>query len=225
MLNLKRVVSGLVLVGASTLASATMVQLIGTNIIVEYDTSTLGLFGAPTLTGDSLSWSPTSFLALVNRTGPGVTVDNKTSTFAFTLTAKPGWMLNTATLVSEAGSFSKTGANSLVSVFGDLKVTPLPGTTVLTSLLGSAAFTPGAVGTWGASAPVISLAPGTTQALVSYRDQLVARVVGTGFASISKTSASIDVAVSPIPEPETYALMLAGIAVVGFISRRRRVRG
>jgi hypothetical protein len=30
--------------------------------------------------------------------------------------------------------------------------------------------------------------------------------------------------VSPIPEPETYALMLAGLAVVGVAARRRRVR-
>ena len=28
----------------------------------------------------------------------------------------------------------------------------------------------------------------------------------------------------PIPEPETYALMLAGLAAVGFISRRRKTR-
>ncbi len=28
---------------------------------------------------------------------------------------------------------------------------------------------------------------------------------------------------APIPEPETYALMLAGLAVVGFVARRRRV--
>jgi len=26
-----------------------------------------------------------------------------------------------------------------------------------------------------------------------------------------------------IPEPETYALMLAGLAIVGFVARRRRV--
>jgi hypothetical protein len=28
--------------------------------------------------------------------------------------------------------------------------------------------------------------------------------------------------VAPIPEPETYALMLAGLGVVGFMARRRK---
>lgn len=33
---------------------------------------------------------------------------------------------------------------------------------------------------------------------------------------------SVDFRVVPIPEPQTYALMLAGLAAVGFIARRRR---
>ena len=35
-------------------------------------------------------------------------------------------------------------------------------------------------------------------------------------------SGQITAAVSPIPEPETYALFMAGLAAVGFMSRRRR---
>jgi hypothetical protein len=31
-----------------------------------------------------------------------------------------------------------------------------------------------------------------------------------------------DVVVTPVPEPETYALMFAGLAAIGFIARRRR---
>ena len=29
--------------------------------------------------------------------------------------------------------------------------------------------------------------------------------------------------VTPVPEPETYSLMLAGLAAVGWLSRRRKV--
>lgn len=34
-------------------------------------------------------------------------------------------------------------------------------------------------------------------------------------------STSMNVQVGAVPEPETYALMLAGLGVVGFASRRR----
>jgi hypothetical protein len=30
---------------------------------------------------------------------------------------------------------------------------------------------------------------------------------------------------TPVPEPETYALLLAGLGIVGFVASRRRVQG
>ena len=33
---------------------------------------------------------------------------------------------------------------------------------------------------------------------------------------------TIELVTAPIPEPETYALMLAGLGVVGFMARRRK---
>ena len=51
---------------------------------------------------------------------------------------------------------------------------------------------------------------------------------GTTIASLSFTSGGTDAfeaanfSVTPIPEPETYALMLAGLAALGFVSKRRK---
>ena len=46
-------------------------------------------------------------------------------------------------------------------------------------------------------------------------------VFGTtsGFAAYSISSAAV---ATPVPEPETYAMLLAGLGIVGFVARRRR---
>lgn len=48
----------------------------------------------------------------------------------------------------------------------------------------------------------------------------------TGFSSLtfSTTGTAFEIAAVPsVPEPETYALLLAGLGAVGFVSRRRKV--
>lgn len=48
--------------------------------------------------------------------------------------------------------------------------------------------------------------------------------VGAGYASAAGEGSSFGITsvTSPIPEPETYAMLLAGLAVLGFATRRRR---
>lgn len=50
------------------------------------------------------------------------------------------------------------------------------------------------------------------------------QLVQTGFILRSWAVRDGDVAVSPIPEPETYAMLLAGLALLGFQARRRTTK-
>ena len=46
---------------------------------------------------------------------------------------------------------------------------------------------------------------------------------GDGNTSFFVSSLDVSTPVAPIPEPETYAFMIAGLGLVGFIARRRKV--
>ena len=49
---------------------------------------------------------------------------------------------------------------------------------------------------------------------------------GSGIpGQISPGTYSIAAVAAPIPEPETYAMMLAGLGAIGFMAARRRRRG
>jgi hypothetical protein len=44
----------------------------------------------------------------------------------------------------------------------------------------------------------------------------------TGFINTGGPSTGASQPVSPVPEPETYAMMLMGLSVIGFMARRKR---
>jgi len=211
---------------ASAGSMAMSVTLTGTNFDVTYDSAALGLFGSSvTLTGDQLSFFPTSFVA---KTGSGIDVTN--STVALMISAHSGYSL-TGFSLAEGGDyfhFSNSAAPmaSGVSASGQLRVTPLPGSTTTAAITPAGAFTANSFlnfGTtdWTATASVA--APmNTTLANVSIQNILAAYVVdGVGYSFIEKKDAFLTVGVTPVPEPETWAMMLAGLAAVGFLARRR----
>ncbi len=49
-----------------------------------------------------------------------------------------------------------------------------------------------------------------------------AKITSLVFSSTDNAFVSANFSITPIPEPETYALMMAGLGVMGFVARRRR---
>ena len=49
-----------------------------------------------------------------------------------------------------------------------------------------------------------------------------AKITSLAFSSTDNAFESANFSITPIPEPETYALMMAGLGVIGFVARRRR---
>ena len=68
-----------------------------------------------------------------------------------------------------------------------------------------------------------SIAFPSSIAFAGFTAPLTLTVLGSAFDSGSYSgSISFNTAVAAIPEPETYALMLAGLAGIGFAARRRK---
>ena len=205
---------------------AASVTLTGANFDVTYDDAALGLFGSSvTLTGNQLSFFPTSFAA---QSSSGIVVTN--STIALKVSAHDGYNLSSFGL-AEGGDyfyFSNSVAPMAagVSVSGQMRVTPLPGSTTSAPIVPAGVFTANSflnfsTTDWTATASV-NAPLNTKLANVSIQNILAAYVVdGVGYSFIEKKEAFLTVGVTPVPEAETWAMMLAGLAAVGFLARRR----
>lgn len=80
----------------------------------------------------------------------------------------------------------------------------------------------------GTADDVLVVGRGFSSVSTSNFDNLAAgsyhfKVFGLSNAALSAYALSATAVAQPVPEPETYALLAAGLGVIGFVARRRRI--
>ncbi len=210
--------------GGSALAATT--TLTGTTVSYSFDNAELGLFGTASLSGDQLVFTPTSFDAVSSNGLPGFTP----GTVYVTVAANSGYQLSSFNL-SEGGSYSLSGA-AAVGVTGEFGALDIEGTTanyIPATILASAPLA-GSTANWAAQAGVNLPATGwggvdgtVGSVKLTISNQLYATTELGGAASIAKAFVNISTVTTPVPEAQTYAMLLAGLGLVSFMARRSRM--
>lgn len=210
---------------ASANASAANVTLDGDKFTISYDTSAIGLFGTPSLIGSSLVFAPGGSPGFSAQSENGIKVTN--STFSFMIMADPGYKLSSFNLF-EGGDYMLIGNSSRVSVGGQLRVKPVnlaamtASVTPSVQLATQTTFETFATTNWDAHASISPATP-LSSAAVSIENLLGARarLVDDGYAFIEKKNVELSFVLTPVPEPESYAMLLAGLGLLGAVARRR----
>ena len=212
------------LLGGNALAATT--TLTGTYVSYTFNAADLGLFGTASLSGDALVFAPTNFTATSTNGIPVAAFQ----TLHITVSASSGYLLSAINL-AESGSYSLAGGAS-VFVTGNITALDIEGTANNQAIGNIAATAPltvsGTPTNWIANAGVVLPATGWggTDGIVNsiglkITNQLFATSLSGGAAQIRKNAVGVNVVTSPVPEANTYAMMLAGLGLVGFMARRR----
>ena len=224
-MKLKPTVIALSLLAAVSSVSAITVQNIGPATVTYDETTSLGFLSSWFSSGTTygFSWTLPNSAQVVSF---GPTVNTLVNLPSFTLTNNPGWNLS--------GAFNAFLGNPSFTEIGGA-TTNIFGTADISVNGGPAATTSGLVGftITTISGPFVG----------GYFSQTVSLPVG-GFTSLAQSNASLDFSASggtfstiisnpqnkieysftatPVPEPETAAMLLSGLATLGWLARRRR---
>jgi len=214
---------GQTLTGAALAATVT---LAGSTVDFSFDDTLLGLFGQPTVAGDSIYFTPINFTA-ESMNGDGF--DLTKQTINIKVVAHEDWDFSSLAL-TERGDYLRVGGAKL-AVSGQIRAfdSMNPLNEVTASILNDEKKfkrTHDFVSrNWSAGATADLTDMSTAGMInVTLENILVANSLNnTGLAFIEKKFASLEVITTPVPEPETYAMLLAGLGLVGYRVARRHV--
>lgn len=224
--RLKPLAAVFLLAIAAAQANAATVTLDGEHFTISYETEVLGLFGTPELIDSTLVFAPGGTPGFSAKTSDGIVFTN--ATFSFKIAADPGYKI-TGFNLHEAGDYFLVGSSSEVSLSGQLRVKPV-GTSALTAPIVTAAplttthtsFRSFPTTDWEAAASV-SPTTSLSTAKVSIENMFYSFASSSqrGYAFIEMKNVELGFVLTPIPEPASYAMLLAGLGMMGFVARRR----
>ncbi len=204
--------SALALLSGAVVAAGTT-TFAGDNVSYQFDAGDLGLFGSASVVGGKLVFTPAGF------TADGTSFFTS-ETINVTVSADPGYVLAGFSLL-ETGSYTGDSAYA-TGTFTAIDIEGTTGNQLPVSFNGV-----NASGTWTAGALITLPASGwggvdgvVTSVTLTLSNQLFA----ADESSILKDGVSISATALAVPEADTYAMLLAGLGLVGFMTRRRTGR-
>lgn len=228
-MKIKNVVAAVSLLAAG-LAQAAVVTVNAGAYSVTYDDATIG-FGAisnMTNSGSSVAFEWSLQAAVQAQSFQQGSI---TASFAipdFTITANPGWALSGA-LSSTLGNVTYfeagTSASTSLSAGATVSVNGGPGVLVPLAPLGKVSSGPNSG--WFAGAQTLPFGGFSSLSVTGGQLVLNATAGAGSFAAITgqpQNKLTFAFTANPVPEPETYALLLAGLGIVGLVARRRQQR-
>lgn len=204
-------------------AYAASVTLTGTNVDFTYDDSLTNLFGQPTVAGDTLFFTPVNF-DVSSSNGEGYNFNN--GTVNIQVTAHSGMTFDSVDVL-ERGDYLLLGAGSTADVSGQVRVfdTAMPLTDLTTGITAgplTMSGTPTNNWTANSSIDVSSWNTASTLNVTIQNLLLTSTTTPNSLAFVEKKFASLSLVTTPVPEAETYGMMLAGLGLIGFVVSRRR---
>lgn len=226
MKHVNKVIAGAFLLSQafSGAAFAASVTLNGDNVDFTFDDAMLGLFGPASLAGDTLYFTPVDFQA-ESLNGAGYALSNDAVNIQ--VTPHAGMAFSDIALI-EQGDYLLLGAGSTADVSGKMWIrdaaAPLTQITADIQTTGALDQQGAQANSWSAAASAdLSGWTGTQSVNVTVRDILLASTTGgPSVAYVDKSFVGLTPTVAPVPEAQTYALMLAGLGLVGWRIGRRQ---
>lgn len=208
-------------------AAAAPVTLFGNTVNFSFDDALLGLFGPASVSGDSLFFTPVNFKAQ-SANGAGYALAS--STMNVRVTARDGWAFTGMSLL-ERGDYLLLGAGSGAEVGGQMRAfdvaRPLADMTASINAVAPLNLPGLPTHNWTAAA-ALDLAGWSNARVINVTIEnllLADTSAARSLAFVEKKFVGLTpamMAVTPVPEAETYAMMLAGLGLVGFMVARRR---